>query len=296
LALTLHRPLRDHFAGNAEVEVVVERRRGERRTASERRGPSREGGGAEDRRRIRNPSGRRVGERRAPVIEVDTPPPLPGVAAPHADRLRFVERLEPSTQHAEDLDTARLVALFQAGDTDAFTALYIRYFDRVYAYLHMLLGDAESAEDATHEAFARIFEELPSYERGRRPVRAWLFSAVREAAVSRLRAPENAGIEDPLPAGSELERAAHEDEELHALHWVTDRDLQLLVEHLPPAQRQVLLLRYMLDLPSSEVAEIIGRTQDEVRELQDRAVTVMRGELKGMGSRENEPELPANES
>ena len=228
-------------------------------------------------------------------MSIDNPPPLPAAAAPHADRLSFLERLQPSTEHAEDLDTARLVARFQAGDPDAFTALYIRYFDRVYAYLHMLLGDAESAQEATHEAFARVFDELPSYERGRPPVRAWLFSAVREAAVTRLRAPESAGIEDPLPAGSELERAAHEDEELHALHWVTDRDLQLLVEHLPPTQRQVLLLRYMLDLPSSQVAEIIDRTQEEVRELQDRAVRVMRGELRELDSRENERELPAND-
>ncbi len=294
LAPELHAPLRDHFAGDPGIEVVVDRRSRERRAAPERRTIEDEPSDAAEQRRIRSPSGRRVGERRATVMELDHAPPLPPAAGWNAEELTFVERLEPSSEHAEEIDTARLVTAFQDGDQEAFTELYIRYFDRVYAYLQMLVGDSGAAEAATHAAFVEVLDGLADYERGRQPFRAWLFAAVRRAALRELRGSEDGAVEDPLPAGSELERAAHEDEELHALHWVTDRDLLVLVEHLAPSQRQVLLLRYMLDLPSSQVAEVVGRSPQEVRELQDRALSLLREQLHELESPAGDAELPAN--
>jgi hypothetical protein len=45
------------------------------------------------------------------------------------------------------------------------------------------------------------------------------------------------------------------------------------------AQRQVLVLRYMLDLPYSEIAAILDRTPAEVRKLQHRAISFLRARL-----------------
>jgi RNA polymerase sigma-70 factor, ECF subfamily len=284
LADELHAPLRDHYAGDTGIEVVVDRRGRERRASVDRRAVEDESGDPAEQRRIRSPAGRRVGERRATVMERDAAPALPAAAAEHVAQLTFVERLEPSSEHAEEVDTARLVTAFQDGNEEAFTDLYIRYFDRVYAYLHMLVGDSSQAEAATHAAFVEVLDGLADYERGRQPFRAWLFAAVRRAALRELQVSEDEAFEDPLPAGSELERAAHEEEELHALHWVTDRDLLLLVERLAPAQRQVLLLRYMLDLPSSQVAAVVGRSPQEVREIQDRALRLLRARLQELES------------
>jgi RNA polymerase sigma-70 factor, ECF subfamily len=290
LAEELHAPLRDHYAGDTGIEVVVDRRGGERRSSVDRRAVEDEPGDPAEQRRIRSPAGRRVAERRATVMERDDAPALPAAAAGHVAELTFVERLEPSSEHAEEIDTARLVTAFQDGEQEAFTDLYIRYFDRVYAYLRMLLGDDGAAEAATHAAFVEVLDGLADYERGGTPFRAWLFAAVRRAALRELRGSEVGAVEDPLPEGSELERVSHEDDELHALRWVTDRDLRLLVEHLAPAQRQVLLLRYMLDLPSSEVAEVVGRSPEEVRELQGRALRLLRERLRELESANGEPE------
>src|SRR5437764_915904 len=100
LAARLHEPLRRYFAADAEVEVVVEQRRRERRRAPERRSET-TCTSADERRRIRAESGRRVGERRAPLVPVDQRE-LPRVARRYAEQLRFVERVAPATQHAED--------------------------------------------------------------------------------------------------------------------------------------------------------------------------------------------------
>src|SRR5205807_1365169 len=88
LAPRLHDALRRHFAPDPAVEVIVERRAGDRRRRPDRRAPdapaapSAPGAPApapraprpEDCRRVRAPAGRRVAARRAPGIAVPAPP------------------------------------------------------------------------------------------------------------------------------------------------------------------------------------------------------------------------------
>jgi RNA polymerase sigma-70 factor (ECF subfamily) len=281
LAEELHEVLRAHFRG-AGVEVIVERRVDERRSSVERRRAEGSAPGERDRRRIGNPAGRRAGERRASLATVDDARRLPPRAEGLADRISFAERLEPATEHAEDLDTARVVTRIQAGADSDFSIIYRRYFDRVYAYLRILLDDPEEAEIVTRTTFERVHEETPSYERDRQPFRAWIFAAVRKEALRHLRDHQQLDLEDPLTEGTHLERAAVEHEELFALHWVTDRDLLLLIERLPLAERRVILLRYMLELPSSDVAEVLNRDGPGVRELEHQAGDHLASELAGI--------------
>jgi hypothetical protein len=78
---------------------------------------------------------------------------LPRNGRAYVDRLALVERLERASVEEEDLDTARLILRIQGGDRDALGALYMRYFDRLYAYLRILLSDDHEAEDAVQRVF-----------------------------------------------------------------------------------------------------------------------------------------------
>jgi RNA polymerase sigma-70 factor (ECF subfamily) len=282
LAPLLHDCLRRCFASDPSVEVIVERRTGERRASVDRRAAVDPATGpGDERRRVRGASGRRVGSRRAIVAELPAPG-LPRRARAHADRIAFVERLEPSSQQTEDLDTARLVTRFQAGDRDAFAALYTRHFDRVFAYLRTLLRDVHEAEDATQQVFIKVLRALHRFEPDREPFRAWLFVIARNYALSVLK--RNGRIE--LLEPDEVDRRREEPDEempLTALEWISDRELVMFTERLPLAQRQVLLLRFMLDLPHSQVASILGRTPVEVRDLQRRALSFLRARLTAVG-------------
>jgi RNA polymerase sigma-70 factor (ECF subfamily) len=288
LAPKLHDLLRRHFRDERDVEVIVDRRGRERRIAGERR-TGEPKTPAQERRLIRGEGGRRVGERRAPLVSVDPPRELPRRATRHADALVFVERLEPSTQDVEDRDSARLVTRFQAGEREsAFAAVYNRYFDRVYGYLRNALRDPHEAEDAAQQVFTQMFEALPRYERRRQPFRAWLFVLVRNEAVSRLRKSGRLTVEE----SATIERrrdAAVGDGEPQALDWLSDRDLMLFVERLPLAQRQVLLLRYVLDLSNIQIAEILERTPTDVGKLHHRAVGVLRDRLAAVGRTPDQP-------
>ena len=277
LAREVHDDLRHHFADDPDVEVVVERRRRDRRSGKDRRQGKERYSGPE-RRRVNNDGGRRVGERRAVLVEVEAPP-LPAPLQAYAVLLTFVERLEPPTEHAEDLDSGRLVVRFQAGDSEAFSSLYMRYFDRVYSYLRVLLKDAHEAEDGTQQVFTKVFEALPRYELREKPLRAWLFTVVRNHAMDELRKQGRVELEDEEEIERLLSRGVPEEPEVPTLGWISDRDLLLFVERLPLAQRQVLTLRYMMDMTNREVGEILGRSPSEVRVLHYRAVSFLRDRL-----------------
>lgn len=85
LAPKLRELLERHFADDPNIMVIVERRTGERRSGKERR--KKDTGapkGGEDRRKIRNADGRRVGERRAALVPATDPPELPRKAKRYA--------------------------------------------------------------------------------------------------------------------------------------------------------------------------------------------------------------------
>jgi RNA polymerase sigma-70 factor (ECF subfamily) len=283
LAALLHDTVRRYFREDPDVEVVVERRASERRAASRR---SAGDSPPAERRAIRAVQGRRVSDRRAIAIAAD-PVLLPRPARRYADRLLYIERLEPTSQELEDVDTARLVARFQSGDREVFSILYMRYFDRVFGYLRVLLRDPTHVEDTTQQVFTQVLEALPRYERRDRPFRAWLFVIVRNLALEHLRKGQRVELVEPETASSLVDSAplASHQETPSALAWVTDRELVLFIERLPLAQRQVLALRYMLGMGTEEIAQVLDRTPESVRTLNSRALAFLRTRLTAIGRR-----------
>jgi RNA polymerase sigma-70 factor, ECF subfamily len=115
-----------------------------------------------------------------------------------------------------------------------------------------------------------------SQARGR-PFRAWLFTIARNHGVSLLRKHKEVAIESE-EMDVRLERedfSAGPDE----LRWVTDKDFLVLIERLPVAQRQVIALRFMLDLKNAEIAEILEKEPNAVRALQHRAIANLKNRL-----------------
>lgn len=280
----LHELLHRHFHNREDVEVVVEQRGYERRSGDERRvsqGGEAPGGG--ERRQVRSETGRRIAERRSTLLPTKASPMLPRRARRFAARITFFERLEPPSSEAEDLDTARLVTRFQAGEQAAFVALYTRYFDRVYGYLRHALADAHEAEDVTQHVFTQLFESMHAYERRRQPFRAWLFIVVRNAAVDHLRRHRALSVEDVDEVNRRRERLEPGEAELEALNWISDRDLLIFLGRLPAAQRQVLMLRFMVGLGTGDIARVLDRSDDDVRMLQHRALRFLRARLNAIG-------------
>jgi RNA polymerase sigma-70 factor (ECF subfamily) len=189
-------------------------------------------------------------------------------------------------ENAEDLESAQLVAAFQAGDRNAFAEIYMRYFSRVYAYFKVVFGGDHEAEDATQQVFVRVLAALPRFERrDDKPFRAWLFVIVRNHALSELKKAGRIELMETADVEDRLAPPACGDEGPPSLDWISDDELLRFVERLPLVQRQVIMLRFMLDLETREIARILERTPEDVRTMQHRALRFLETRLRALAQR-----------
>ena len=161
-------------------------------------------------------------------------------------------------------------------DFDAFAELYNRYLCRIYRFVRAQTPDESTAEDLTAQTFFKALSSARSF-RGHGSYRAWIFRIARNTIVTwrmrRERAPLIVGdIPDPVdPAPTPAAAVVTGEEELL---------IRRLVVALPPAQREVLSLRYLEDLSTEEVASITGRSRGAIRILLHRARASLRSQLR----------------
>ncbi|MBK6318728.1 MAG: sigma-70 family RNA polymerase sigma factor [Dehalococcoidia bacterium] len=170
---------------------------------------------------------------------------------------------------APDFDEQAVVDAAQQGDHTALSALYDHYFPRVYRYVSVRLSSTEDAEDVTTEIFLRIIENLRSFSWRGLPFGAWVFRIARNEVVSHVRrqkvrtttAQLTESIQDPTPD--------HVDTIVTAFTVATVREA---AERLPEAQRQVIALRFGAGLSVAETAKALGKTENNVKVLQHKAI------------------------
>lgn len=170
------------------------------------------------------------------------------------------------TATATDRALARRAGL---GEVEAFEELFGRLFSSTFRYaLHMLDGDDGLAQDATQEAWVKVWLHLREFE-GRSQLRTWIFTIVaREVLDLRrrrrpvvvdheaLQALESAR-QDEWRLTASAERGAL-DEELRAA-------LTLALSELPWRQRASWLLSTVEGLTYVEIARVLDTTPTVVR-------------------------------
>jgi RNA polymerase sigma-70 factor, ECF subfamily len=212
----------------------------------------------------------------APLVECD---PVP--SDPTIEPLRLVDVQQAVTAELDRIMTARPAS--STGVRAREMNLYRRYFDRVFGYLRVVLRDRHEAEDGTQEAFLKALRALPEYERRSQPFRSWLFTIVRNHAMSLLEQSSRLEVTDTVHSLERDPVQQSSEDSVLALDWLTNSDLLVLIERLPARQRQVLVLRYLLDLSPAEVSRILETSSENVRVLQHRALTFLRERMVALG-------------
>jgi RNA polymerase sigma factor (sigma-70 family) len=153
------------------------------------------------------------------------------------------------------------------GDEGAFADLFRRHEARAVRLAYALVGDRAAAEDVKQEAFLRAFRSL---ERMHRDVAfsTWLSQNLIWAAGTLRRRGhwrrEVAGFAEPIADG----RTEFERQEVRAT-------LVGALQTLPPSAREVVALRFYLDLPEAEIARIVGCRPGTVKSRLSRALRLL---------------------
>jgi RNA polymerase sigma-70 factor, ECF subfamily len=174
------------------------------------------------------------------------------------------------------LDRDRPLVEAAQRDPARFDALYRRYLPRVYSYAYYELGDHHAAEDATEATFVSALTNLNRFEERARPAdgegastfRVWLFQIARNEVASERRRVRRHPTEpigetvvvDPV----DVEAAAVRRDEARAAWQALGR--------LPSERRQAMVLRFVDELSTAEIAGVLGRSEGAVRVLIHRAL------------------------
>jgi len=80
-------------------------------------------------------------------------------------------------------DEQNLVHRAQHGDKGAFTELYEAYFDKLYRYVLVRIGNEAETEDMTQQVFVKTYKSISSFRCREVPFSAWLFRIAHNLVV-----------------------------------------------------------------------------------------------------------------
>jgi RNA polymerase sigma-70 factor, ECF subfamily len=159
------------------------------------------------------------------------------------------------------------------GDGEAFTQLYERYFDGIYRYVHLRLGNRAEAEDLTQEVFVKALEAIGRYKQRSLPFASWLFRIAHNQVVDYFR---KQGKTEKVPLEDNMTLVGTSNPALTAERELEIEELINKVEKLSPAQREVISLRFGAELSVAEAAKVLGKNEGTVKALQYNGVMALK--------------------
>jgi RNA polymerase sigma-70 factor, ECF subfamily len=183
----------------------------------------------------------------------------------------------------ERLADCELVARALTGADASFEELVRRYQRPIVSYVYRMTGDYDAALDLTQDVFIKVYGSLARY-RAEYKFSTWIYRIAHNAAIDYLRrtGPRTQELEGedgyvrPIASGVLTPEQESENKERRA-------EIEDVVRALPPAYRELIILRHGHDLSYDEIAEVTGLPLGTVKNRIFRAREAMRSPLVERG-------------
>ncbi len=157
-----------------------------------------------------------------------------------------------------------------------FSKIYDQYIEKIYRFIFLKVNSEEIAQDLTSETFLRGWEIFKEKNDEITNFQAFLYKIAknlvtdyyREKGKARVVSAELTPIIDPR---QNLEEKAIWNSELETI--------RLALANLKEDYQNVIIWYYLDDLPISQVAKLLGRTEEATRVLLHRALNTLRGSI-----------------
>ncbi len=178
---------------------------------------------------------------------------------------------------AEMIDDELLVEQFSRGDESVFDRFVERYSPDVGALANRLLGWPGEVEDVSQEVFLAAYLGLKRF-RCQCSLKSWLFTITinkcrshRRKQLLHLRSSSRAADKTPSPSA----QMPHE----NPMDAETFNRVRSAVAALPARYREPVVLRYLQELPTDEIAQILGISRNALHVRLSRAREHLKGNL-----------------
>jgi RNA polymerase sigma-70 factor (ECF subfamily) len=176
-------------------------------------------------------------------------------------------------------DELALLADVQKRDPQALAKVHDTYYPAIFRYIAFRVGDHETAEDLTSEVFIRLLHAVNEKSAPKNTLRGWLYRVAANVVADHHREKYrikkvqlNDGIESDVSDPSQALSAKQQLSELsEALADLTED------------QQSVISLRFGYEMAIKEVAQVMGKSEGAVKQLQARAVAALSRKMSGRG-------------
>jgi len=172
-------------------------------------------------------------------------------------------------------DEESLVRRAQQAEPEAFAQIYEAYFDKIYRYIVLRVGNEMEAEDLTQQVFLNALRSISSFNWRGIPFSAWLYRIAHNQAVDYLRKRKK-HVTESLDS---VVAIGNSNPELEVELKLDIERVLLATKRLTEAQQEVISLRFTSELSSAEIARIMGKSEGAVKALQHSAIVSLRKAL-----------------
>ncbi len=155
------------------------------------------------------------------------------------------------------------------------------HMDAAYNLAHWLVRDASAAEDVVQESFLRAFRYFQGFRGG--DARPWLMGIVRNASYTWLRERGTIAhmetVDEDGIAEEKWEAPAQDEPESMLIRKSEATQINAAIAALPPAFREVIVLRVMDEMSYEAIAEVAGVPVGTVMSRLSRARAMLRQTL-----------------
>jgi RNA polymerase sigma-70 factor (ECF subfamily) len=179
------------------------------------------------------------------------------------------------------MEDSKLIEKLKSGDSEAVVELYTAYADRIYSLVfNQVDRNRDAAQDIVQETFLAASKSASKFH-GRSKVYTWLYSIAhrkvadfyrRKKREDRYQTKSSDGHIDPSSGGEPLVTEIMEAEE-------KNRSIQGTLSSLPLHYKEVLILKYVEEMPVAEISQVMGRSPKSVEGLLTRARRELRDRL-----------------
>lgn len=177
----------------------------------------------------------------------------------------FTAVLEMESNNQADIATQAerdkaLVVKVQEGMSENFVFLYDSYLDKIYRFLYFRTNHQETAEDLTSQTFLKALDKINSFDSSKGTFQSWLYRIAHNLLIDHYRVPRrNVDLEAAEFIASDSSPEQDTEREL------TIAQVQTLIGTLPEQAQELIILRIWEELPYSEIAKIMDKSEASLK-------------------------------
>lgn len=166
------------------------------------------------------------------------------------------------------------------GSSESFGKLYDLYQPKIYRFIFLKVSHREEAEDLTHQVFLSAWQNIKGFKIKSFPFSSWLYKIAKNKVIDHYRLKKSTLSFDSV------------DENIFADYnlpeFAVDRSFELekikkAMSEITEEQQDVLIMRFVEDLPLKEVALALDKSIGAVKLIQFRAVNKLKKILQENG-------------